>query len=75
MRRLGDGVVQRAVIKALVAADQPMGLTEVHLAVEGLLGRTVSKDSIKWCLSTGVRGKEPRFERVARGCYRLICPA
>jgi hypothetical protein len=74
MRRLGNGVVQRAIVKVLGATDQPMRLAEVHLAVEGLLGRTVSKDSINWCLSTGVRGKEPRFERVARGCYRLMRP-
>jgi hypothetical protein len=75
MRRLGNGVVQRAVVKALVAADQPMRLAEVHLAVEGLgHTHTVSKDSINWCLSTGARGKEPRFERVARGCYWLMRP-
>jgi hypothetical protein len=28
------------------------------------------KDSIYSCLSTGTRGKEQRFERVALGCYR-----
>lgn len=74
MRKLGNGAVQRAIVTVLETAGRPMRLAEVHLAVEGLLGRAVSKDSIKWCLSTAVRSKEPRFERVARGCYRLMRP-
>jgi len=71
MRKLGNGVVQRAIVKVLAAADRPMRLAEVLTAVEGLLGQPVSRNSIFWCLSTGARGMEPRFERVARGCYRL----
>lgn len=71
MLRLGNGVVQAAVVKVLAAADRPMRMAEVRTAVDALLGRPVSKDSINWCLSTGARGKEPRFERVGRGCYRL----
>lgn len=74
MRKLGNGVVQRAIVKALVAAERPMGLAEVQTEVESLLGQSVSLNSIKWCLSTGARGGKPRFERVARGCYRLIRP-
>ena len=74
MRKLGNGVVQRAIVKALGAAERPMGLAEVQTAVESLVGQSVSLNSIKWCLSTGTRDKEPRFERVARGCYRLIRP-
>jgi hypothetical protein len=70
--RLGNGVVQRAVIKVLAAAQQPMRATEVHAAAEELLGHPVSKDSISWCLAAGAREKEQRFERVARGCYRLM---
>jgi hypothetical protein len=74
MRKLGNGVVQRAVVKVLAAADGPMHLAEVQMAVEDLIGQSVSRDSVNWCLSTGVRGKEPRFERVVRGCYRLLRP-
>lgn len=70
--RLGNGVVQRAVVKVLVAARRPMRAPEVHAVVEDLLGRPVSKDSISWCLAAGARGKEQRFDRVARGCYRLV---
>ncbi len=74
MLKLGNGVVQAAVLKVLAAADRPMRLPEVRTAVDALLGRPVSKDSISWCLSTGARGAEPRFERVARGSYRLRRP-
>jgi len=42
------------------------------LRSSGLLSHSVSKDSVGWCLSSGVRGKEPRLERVSYGCYRLI---
>jgi hypothetical protein len=70
MLKLGNGVVQAAVVKVLAAADRPMGLAEVQTAVDALLGQPVSKDSINSCLSTGSRGDKPRFERVGRGCYR-----
>ncbi len=71
MLKLGNGVVQAAVVKVLAAAGRPMRLSEVRTAVDVLLGRPVSKDSINWCLATGARAKEPRFERVGRGCYQL----
>jgi len=72
--RAGNGVIQRAVIKALSEADRPMDVGEARTAVEGLLGYPVSRDSVCSCLSTGARSREPQFERVARGCYRLIRP-
>jgi hypothetical protein len=37
-----------------------------------LFGRPVPKDSVNRCLRTGSRGREPRFERVAYGRYRLL---
>jgi hypothetical protein len=69
--RLGNGVVQRAVVKVLASAQRPLTVLEAQAAVMGLLGHTVSRGSINYCLSTGTLGNEPRFERVARGCYRL----
>lgn len=69
--RLGNGVVQRAVVKVLASAQRPLTVPETQTAVVDLLGHPVSKGSINCCLSTGVMGDEPRFERVARGCYRL----
>lgn len=75
MPRLGNGVVKRAIVEALTAAHRSMTVADVQAAVEKLLGQSVSKDSINWCLSTGSRGSRPQFERVSRGCYRLIRPS
>jgi hypothetical protein len=69
--RLGNGVVQRAVVKVLAVAQRPLNVQDVRVAVADLLDHPVSKGSINCCLSTGALGREPRFERVARGCYRL----
>ena len=66
------GWVLDAVLQVLADQAEPMRVTHVHATIEKLLGQTVSKDSVSWCLSTGVRGKKPRFERVAYGCYRLL---
>jgi hypothetical protein len=70
--RLGNGVVQRAIVKVLAVADQPVRLRDIHVAVESLLGHAVSKESVSWCLRMSRRGDEPRFERVAYGSYRLM---
>ena len=61
------GWVTDAVVRVLTDEGRPMRLTHVHAAVERLLSLAVSKDSVSWCLSSGVRGKEPRFERVSYG--------
>jgi hypothetical protein len=70
-RRLGNGVVQLAVAKVLVMAGRPMRVTEVHLAVEQLLGHSVSKHSVSWSLAADARSKGARFERTTRGCYQI----
>ncbi len=72
LRRLGNGVVQRAIVQVLTAAGRPMRGTDIHLAVERLLGHPVSKHSVSWCLGAGARATVPRFERVAYGSYRLV---
>jgi hypothetical protein len=69
--RLRNGAVQRAVLHVLAASPEPMRVTDVHAAVERLLGMPVSKDSVNSCLSVGSRGAEARFERVSPGRYRL----
>src|SRR5271166_4870496 len=50
-----------------------IGLTvaAVQVRVEECLGRPISQDSVRSCLSTDVHGQEPRFERTAPGMYRL----
>ncbi len=69
--RLGNGVIQRAIVKVLAAAKEPMRGTDVHRAVEHILGHPVSKNSVSWCLAACVRGRQPQFERVSYGVYRL----
>ena len=70
-KRLGNGVVQRAVVSVLETVQRPVTVLQVQVAVVDLLGHPVSKGSINCCLSTGTLGENPRFERVERGCYRL----
>lgn len=65
--------MQRAVVRVLAAANDPMQVTGIHLAVECLLGRFVSKESVSYCLRKGAQGVEPRFERVSLGRYRFRC--
>jgi|GEM_PF-7077779 hypothetical protein len=48
-----------------------MGVREAQVAVEALLGHSVSRNSVNSCLSTGARGVPPSFERVAPGRYRM----
>jgi hypothetical protein len=69
-RRLGNGVIQRALVKALTAAGRPMGVAEAQMAVEALLDHNVSRDSVNSCLSTGARGLPPSFQRVGPGRYQ-----
>jgi hypothetical protein len=69
-RRLGNGELQRAVIRILEAADGPLSVAEVRLAVERSLGKVVSRSSVSACLSVGAR-RVGRFERVAAALYRL----
>jgi hypothetical protein len=69
--RLGNGVVQRAVVKVLGAAEQPMRVAEIRRAVEAALGQAVSYESVSWSLRTGSHGPRSRFERASYWCYRL----
>ncbi len=57
----------------LAAANGPTRAAAIHLAVERVLDRAVSKESVSCCLRKDVRGAEPQFERVAVGYHRLSC--
>ncbi len=55
-KRLGNGVVKRALIKALAVSDRPMGVCEAQVAVEALLpssfprlGQQLPFDRRTWC--------------------------
>jgi hypothetical protein len=65
------GWVLDAALRVFADQDGPMRVEQVHAAVEALLGETISKSSVNWCLSTGVGGHAAPFVRVARGRYVL----
>jgi hypothetical protein len=73
-KRLENGVIQRAVVRVLAGAGRTLSIAELHRGVEQCLRQMVSKDSVNSCVSTGSRGAQPRFERVAPGRYRLTMP-
>ncbi len=68
--RLGNGVVQRAVVKVL-ADGKPQKLAKIRQGVEELIGEPVSIDSVSWCLRTGSRKETPTFVQPTRGHYQL----
>jgi hypothetical protein len=72
--RLGNGVVQAAVINALASADGPLRRSEIHAIVAERLGRPVSMESVSFVLRSGVRGEQRRFERATYGYYRTLPP-
>jgi hypothetical protein len=46
-----------------------MGVAEVQVAVEKMLGHPASEHSISSCLAAGVSRMEPLFAKVMRGKY------
>lgn len=69
--KLRFGTVSGAVLSVLAAADGPMRYVEIRAAVEQRLGVRVAASSVKQLLSDEARHRKPRFERVARGSYRI----
>ncbi|HEX7245089.1 MAG TPA: recombinase family protein [Solirubrobacterales bacterium] len=65
------GELPRVIAEVLAGAAEPMHVSDIQDAVERLLGRPVNYRSVKGRLSEGTMLRRPRFERVARGYYRL----
>lgn len=70
-RELRPGMVPKAIMRILAESVQPMRATDIHLAVEEMLGLRVSKSAVKNWLATHVGGERPLFVRLARGRYCL----
>ena len=68
--RPGDLPLLRAVEAILADSDHPMHIASLHAALEQRLQATVSRASLKDCLSDHARGKRPTFLRQKRGWYR-----
>jgi hypothetical protein len=73
-RILRPGSVLDAVTRVLAAADVPMRTCKVRKDVADLLAQPVSASSVKGCLAAHAQGNGARFERTARGYYRLRGP-
>jgi hypothetical protein len=69
-RRCGE--VSKAVVEVLREFGGPLRMVEIHAAVEGLLGETVPRSTIKNCLANKSRGEEARLVRLSRGRYGLV---
>lgn len=65
------GTVSAAIVTVLSEADSELRVREIRACVEALLGSGVSRHSIKGYLHKECRGNNPRFERLARGRYKL----
>lgn len=63
----GPGEIADAVRVVVSLANEPMRMVEIHAAAEVLLGRPISRSSVKQELSTGV-GRS-RYARSGRGRY------
>lgn len=61
------GEVRDAIIAVLAQARGPMGLAEIHKAVEQRLGGAVAPSSVRSYLQIG---STKHFERVGKGTYR-----
>jgi hypothetical protein len=55
----------------LAEAAEPLHAAKVHLAVERELKKSVSRDSVNSCLSTGAANPDGQFKRLGRGVYQL----
>jgi len=65
------GWVVKAITKVLAEQERPMRTTEIHHAVEALIGEPVAWPSVKAALASHAFGPSPRFVRIARGRYVL----
>jgi predicted RecB family endonuclease len=66
------GWVVDAVAQVLADRREPMRATDIHVAVEALLGETVCWGSVKNALVNNISGPSRRFVRIARGRYVLV---
>jgi hypothetical protein len=69
--RLPMGAIQTAVRVVLEQAEKPMRPCDVHAAVERVLGRRVSQDTVGSFLSVAARRTSMPIERVGPGRYAV----
>jgi hypothetical protein len=65
------GWVIEAIVQVLADRREPMHVSDIHAAVEALVGEPVPPPSVKGALAKNVAGSPARFVRMARGRYIL----
>jgi hypothetical protein len=68
------GWVIEAIVQVLADRREPMHVSDIHAAVEALVGEPVPPPSVKGALAKNVTGSSARFIRVARRRYILTQP-
>jgi hypothetical protein len=66
-----NGAVQEAVLHVLAVSAEPMRVADVHAAVEHLLGRQVSQNTVGSFLSVATRQTSMPIKRVGPGWYAM----
>jgi hypothetical protein len=66
------GWVVDAVVQVLADRAEPMRATDIHAAIEALLGETVCWGSVKNALVNNISGPSRRIVRIARGRYVAV---
>jgi hypothetical protein len=61
--------ISDTITAVLQRVEGPMTIPDIRVAVEALLGETISPKRNKAALSAGTLGRSPRFKRVRRGVY------
>jgi hypothetical protein len=70
-RKRRAGVLADAIAEVLGEAQGSMRMYEIHAAAEALLGQSVPRSTVKYCLANNCEGDRARFVRVVRGHYSL----
>lgn len=69
--KLKSGDIQKTVLRVLEESEVPLHVRDVHTQVEEQLRKTVSRDTVRSCLTEGVRLKRFGMCRVGYGIYSL----
>jgi len=72
-RRLRSGLVPKAIMQVLGESVEPMRMTSIHIEIERVLGRPVSRSAVKNWLARHTGGDQALFVRLERGRYVVAC--
>jgi len=70
-KRRPPGQVRDAIAEALREKPSGASVSEIHLAVEGILGDDVAPSSVRSYLQLGTQATPPAFKRTGHGRYQL----